>query len=392
MQMLEINQLKCHPRNDYFFDDITGEKWEDFKSSILRRGVVEPIVVTQDLIVVSGHQRVRACKELQLLTIPCRITHYPDIDEKTGTSKEDMIVEDLISTNIMQRGVGNINAMKMARCIIELERIKGIKNGGDRGNQYTFLADEHNDDVPTQSDLANQLGITQQQLGRYKKLTTLIPELQDLVETGELKATVGYSVLSKLSTEEQQEILNKIGRDNIKDMTQKEVKSYIEENDRLKDDIEEYKNKVNDLLSLKNKIDRLENELNNRPTIEVSVNPSDYDDLKKKANDKDNNYNSLRNEYDKKAKEMQQLQEEVKSLKDTYNSEPEKYKKRLKDNALTFCTKCQMFFEQTAGLAWLAEEINELPEYERKSYIKAVELMDNWVLATKSNMKSFLYK
>ena len=164
MQMLEINQLKFHPRNDYFFDDITGEKWDDFKASILRRGVVEPIVATQDLIVVSGHQRVRACKELQLLTIPCRITHYPEVDEKTGASKEDMIVEDLISTNIMQRGVGNINAMKMARCIIELERIKGVKqgSGGDTSN-------EHNVHCFDQQDLANQLGITQQQLGRDRK-------------------------------------------------------------------------------------------------------------------------------------------------------------------------------------------------------------------------------
>src|SRR5574344_1009261 len=307
MQMIEINQLKTHPKNDYFFDDITGEKWEDFKNSILRRGVVEPIVVTQDLVVVSGHQRVRACKELQLLTIPCRITHYPDIDEKTGTSKDDMILEDLISTNIMQRGVGNINAMKMARCIIELERIKGIKNGGDR------KSDEHNVNVITQQDLANELQMTQQQLGRYKKLTTLIPELQDLVETGELKATIGYLVLSKLSAEEQEEVLSKIGSDKLKEMTQKEVKEYIDENDKLKDDIEQYKNKINNILDLKSKIQSLEEELNNRPTIEVRVKPSDYDDIKKSLNDKDVNYKNLRNEYDKKVKEMQELKDEVKT-------------------------------------------------------------------------------
>ncbi|MCX0398430.1 hypothetical protein LI014_13630 [Clostridium perfringens] len=42
---------------------------------------------------------------------------------------EDLILEDLISTNIMQRGVGNVNPMKMAKCIVELERIKVIKVG-----------------------------------------------------------------------------------------------------------------------------------------------------------------------------------------------------------------------------------------------------------------------
>ena len=39
---------------------------------------------------------------------------------------------------------------------------------------------------PTQSSLAEELGITQNLLGRYKKLTTLIPELQDLSLEGSI--------------------------------------------------------------------------------------------------------------------------------------------------------------------------------------------------------------
>ncbi|WP_234122590.1 hypothetical protein [Clostridium hydrogenum] len=48
---------------------------------------------------------------------------YLDFDEKTGTSKEDMILEELISTNLMQCWVGNVNAQKMCGCINELKRI-----------------------------------------------------------------------------------------------------------------------------------------------------------------------------------------------------------------------------------------------------------------------------
>lgn len=54
--------------------------------------------------------------------------------------------------------------MKMAKCIIELERIYGIKNGGDR------KSDGNNFALKTQEDLAKQLGIDQRQLIRYKKL------------------------------------------------------------------------------------------------------------------------------------------------------------------------------------------------------------------------------
>lgn len=239
MQMLEIKDLKPHPKNEELFDDIEGQRWSEFKESILRRGVVEPIVVTQDLVIVSGHQRVKACKELEIKTIPCRITHYPEFDEKTDTPKEDMILEDLISTNIMQRGVGNINPLKMAKCIRELERIKGIKHGN---NQHSRMLQNANS--TTQSDLAEQLHMTQDKLIRYKSLLNLIPELQDLVETGELKASIGYTVLSKLPKEEQEKVIEDLGQDKLKEMTQKEMKLYVNKIKELNAELEKTKKEV----------------------------------------------------------------------------------------------------------------------------------------------------
>lgn len=120
-----------------------------------------------------------------------------------------MILEDLISTNIFQRGIGNVNPIKMARCIAELERIKGIKKGGDRGNQYK-KADGNNFVLPTQSDLAEEIGLDQRQLQNLKKLTNLIPELQQMVENGSMKATVGYKVWARMPQEEQEKFFNDI--------------------------------------------------------------------------------------------------------------------------------------------------------------------------------------
>ena len=239
MQMLEIKDLKPHPKNEELFDDIEGQRWSEFKESILRRGVVEPIVVTQDLVIVSGHQRVKACKELEIKTIPCRITHYPEFDEKTDTPKEDMILEDLISTNIMQRGVGNINPLKMAKCIRELERIKGIKHGN---NQHSRTGQN----VPSskQSDLAEELHMSPKHLRRFKSLLNLIPELQDLVETGELKASIGYTVLSKLPKEEQEKVIEDLGQDKLKEMTQKELKLYVNKIKELNAELEKTKKEV----------------------------------------------------------------------------------------------------------------------------------------------------
>ena len=53
MQQINIDELKPHPRNNEFFDDMTGEKWNEFLESIRTSGVIEPIVITTDMVIVS---------------------------------------------------------------------------------------------------------------------------------------------------------------------------------------------------------------------------------------------------------------------------------------------------------------------------------------------------
>lgn len=61
--------------------------------------------------------------------------------------------------------------------IKELERIYGIRNGGDRKSEETKLP------LKNQSDLAEELNMSKVRLRKYKSLTDLIPELQDAVQT-----------------------------------------------------------------------------------------------------------------------------------------------------------------------------------------------------------------
>lgn len=85
--------------------------------------------MTQDMVIVSGHQRVRAAKELNMSTIMVDIRKYEN---------DDKVLKDLIETNIRQRGIGNPNPVKLGRCIKELERIYGIQHGATsfQGNQH----------------------------------------------------------------------------------------------------------------------------------------------------------------------------------------------------------------------------------------------------------------
>ena len=192
MQQININELKSHPRNNEFFDDITGSNWQQFIDSMRERikkgktGNIEPIVITQDKIIVSGHQRVRGLKELNIKQVNAEIKIYESDDE---------ILADLIETNIRQRGIGNPNTMKLGKCIKELERIYGIRDGSAgkvslESNNFT-----PKDKPQTEIQLANQLGITRQTLQNYKKLAEMIPELDELVSTGIVTKTTALAMM-----------------------------------------------------------------------------------------------------------------------------------------------------------------------------------------------------
>lgn len=85
--------------------------------------------MTQDMIIVSGHQRRRGCIDEGIETVMCDVRYYADKDSR---SKEDWILKDLIETNVRQRGEIGGSELKAIHCVDELRRIYGNQHGGDR--------------------------------------------------------------------------------------------------------------------------------------------------------------------------------------------------------------------------------------------------------------------
>lgn len=197
MQKLYVEDLIPHPKNDYFFDPMEGQKWQEFLESVKTSGVIEPPVVTADSIIVSGHQRIRACKELGITEIYCELRKY---------DSEDKVLKDLIETNIRQRGNINSSELKMGRIIKELERIYGIKNGNNQHQEPSNNVGSQK----TQEDIAEELGLNKETYRLAKKLVSLPQEYQDLIESGALSSSTASRIISKLSEEEQMQLLRNL--------------------------------------------------------------------------------------------------------------------------------------------------------------------------------------
>lgn len=326
MQQINIDELKPHPRNNEFFDDMTGEKWSEFLESIRTSGVIEPIVVTTDMVIVSGHQRVRACKELGIPEIMCEIKTYKD---------EDSVIKDLLETNIRQRGDIGGSAKKVGRRIKELERLYEIQLGN---NQY---GNEKNSYPKTQSQLAADMGMDVRTLQNYKMLADMIPELEELMDAGIVSKTTALSMIKNLSEEEQESLIESL--DTTKKITQREVQKYVDEIKRLKKD----------------------------PQI-----PEDYESTKRELKGWKEDYRNLRSQFDEKVLELQDLKKQIETMKET--TPTEQYNQKLKSSTIFFCSRVADFIEKTGGYVWLVEHLNELPDYERKSYINAVNAIYAW--------------
>ena len=263
-RVMDIRNLTPHPRNNEFFDDIEGEKWDEFKENIRQHGLYVPILVTTEGVIVSGHQRVRACKELEIWSVPVNIKHFPD---------EDAVLRALIETNTVQRGtIVNQSKRRQSAIIRELERLYKIKQGigGNTTKKQAPNGAWDSDEPRTQNELAEKLGVSRRQYQRLKSLSNLLPELYDVLEENEIPQNYLYQIALNFPEHEQSALLQNMLRlpgykKHYKDLVQYEVKQALKEHDasldetnaKLQRDLEEAQRKADEERTKNNKL-RLE--------------------------------------------------------------------------------------------------------------------------------------
>lgn len=205
VSLLELVPFKDHP-----FDPISEVEMDDLMNSIESAGVFTPIlirpVLSEDAYeIVSGHNRVEACRRLKKTTIPA-IVH--DWDDATAT-----II--MAYSNLRQRKY--INPIEMAYSYDKL--LNAIKEKMRRGRPSKDAVENgeqnvHNfDGKKSRQILEKELGVHFMKIQRIIRLTKLIPELQRDVKDEKMAVGPSWS-LSFLSVEQQQmvkEIIDGLG-------------------------------------------------------------------------------------------------------------------------------------------------------------------------------------
>lgn len=405
MEMIDVSLLREHPRNSEFFDDIEGERWKEFLESIKTSGIIVPLIVTRDYLIVSGNQRYRAAKKLGLKQVPCEVRDYHD---KNGVPAEDLILKDLIETNLRQRGLGNLNPMKMARCILELERIYGIKHGGSRKSENDYQELPGSSWMKSQLDLAKDIGISEARLKQLKKLNDLIPELQRFVEERKLSSKAAEQ-LAYLDEEVQRQVLSVLG-DEISRMSleqakairreaEENVQNLIEELNRVKeenaqrdielqtvrqelmkkdDELKHYESKTNETEQKVRELEQSEDIVPDNVRQEIEM-------LKQELKD-------MQAEFEKAQKEREQLRETLEKKDESYNSlkaeyetlkhhAEKKYEHNVPDKPdyVDYAYAVSEFLKKVSPYVYYADKFAEMDEEEREKWLEKADYVQIWV-------------
>ena len=190
-KLMNIKLEKLHPFKSHPYKVLDDESMTELVESIkeygfLNRIIVRPLEEKQDEYeIISGHRRVHAAELLEIKEVPA-VVHFIDRDQATIL---------MVDSNCQRE---NLSLMEKARSY--RMKLDAIKHQGTSRQNVGKL------DESAELISENDSGRTVQRLIR---LTHLVPELQEFVNSGKMKMLPAYE-LSFLNEEAQRDVIDRI--------------------------------------------------------------------------------------------------------------------------------------------------------------------------------------
>lgn len=185
-----LSELHSHPGQNETYGDLPAHEFDALKEDIARRGVRHPIEVTSSGMIVDGHQRVRACRELGIEEIDAIICQ----DEA-----HDAIDESFVLGNLLRRQLDPIARARAIQTLVDIERRRSPAKS-DEETTGDF-----------RDRIAKLLGgnVSGRTVDRHLQLLRLPPRIRHAVSARELPMITALA-LEKLSPERQKTIADRI--------------------------------------------------------------------------------------------------------------------------------------------------------------------------------------
>ena len=181
---LEIDINRIQPFQTHPFKVVDDAKMDDLVNSIRQNGVLTPVLVrpTDDggYEMISGHRRMHAAERAGLATIPAIIRELTDDDATIVMVEANSQREEILPSE-------KAFAYKM--------RMEAVKRQAGRPGKDNYSQLGNNFGTKTSSEeLAKELGESKNQIFRFIRLTELIPELLEMVDTKKMPLVTAVDI------------------------------------------------------------------------------------------------------------------------------------------------------------------------------------------------------
>jgi len=129
-----VDQLREHPLNATYFQELPPAEYEELKRDIEARGVLVPVIAKISGLILSGHRRVRISRELGRQNVPVQFVR----GELTADQEREFLIKD----NLLRRHLGPDEKRALIVALYG-DEIDQDRRGGDRKSEPAKIKSEN---------------------------------------------------------------------------------------------------------------------------------------------------------------------------------------------------------------------------------------------------------
>jgi len=218
-----ISELKLHP-HQYLIPPMSEEDYHNLLEDIRQNGILQPIDITYNNVILDGHHRVKAAKELGIKEIEVRIPELLYVDEDEFLISVAMNRRHL--TEGQKAGLANeYRKILSEKAKTQRAEIAVIQREINRGNiSSDTVADKMNErhEVDTRKEASDKFKVSERKVRTVQEIEKTAPEVYEKLGSGDLQIHEA-KIIAQLPEDKRETVLEK------KLETKKDIRAIVRE-------------------------------------------------------------------------------------------------------------------------------------------------------------------
>ena len=200
VENFKVHDLKENPKYSALVPEMSAIEWQEFIENVKKFGIRQPITINNDLTILDGRHRVRACKELGIEKITAIVN---EMDERQAVEYVRDTAIERRSLSVEQRLDIIFKCGDLMKGLAEEAKKRKIE-GGEKGREIKrsgLTSQDTKPDKPkrTSEAIADMVGTSASSVNRFKRIRKESPEIYEEVVSGEKPILTAYKELPSVS-------------------------------------------------------------------------------------------------------------------------------------------------------------------------------------------------